>query len=661
MSIEDINYLRNNSIKQHYTFIIDSVDRDRYKYPNPNKYVIEFNVPFKNVIGLEIIDSSIPRTMYNIDYENNLLYYYIGKKNNDYNIINGIKELENDTNLLINCDFSNDGYAMIENNKYIELNNNINLYNIYKSGGIGGDNIGITFSFKIKVTTDISNVINVNEKYYILNMGYYHLHLIDDLDNPKNGRYLYSGILVYIKKNIVTPSLYDIYFVIGYDNTDGINIKEVIKGVNLEIENHICWTISENNDWRIYISTKSELYTKLNNYKSINNVFYTEKNIGRECNNIFNNLTKKSELSYKYGWNNNIKLYIKDFKIYNKVLTGDDIEMCKNNTMNMKNLPIWYKLDSNNINDNKLNSGNNKFINYEDIFIKFSIEEGDYTFKSFLTKYDKIDNYEIGFKKHTDPAEVSNLIDIYSMNPFIIDMKKSTISENLGFDLYANAVPQHNNVRYINKPIYNTNEKMMKMFYSINIINNEKQVSNIGVYDNYLITSPGIVYFIGNKYILLRCPEIEEHLFGSLSYSKYSLGLAKFRVDNVGINTERLVITKLPVREFHPIGKLSRLTLIFETSKGTLYDFKGVNHNITFAVYYFEPTQNKFPEGSILNPEYKMNYMEYKYYEEEIEGDSEEEEIDEYSRDNIDDYIKKENEYSNEGMQNKKYRDYYEK
>ena len=105
MSIEDINYLRNNSIKQHYTFIIDSVDRDRYKYPNPNKYIIEFNVPFKNVIGLEIIDSSIPRTMYNIDYENNLIYYYIGKKNNDYNIINGIKDIENETNLLINCNF----------------------------------------------------------------------------------------------------------------------------------------------------------------------------------------------------------------------------------------------------------------------------------------------------------------------------------------------------------------------------------------------------------------------------------------------------------------------------------------------------------------------------------------------------------------------------
>ena len=263
--------------------------------------------------------------------------------------------------------------------------------------------------------------------------------------------------------------------------------------------------------------------------------------------------------------------------------------------------------------------------------------------------------------KHTDPAELSNLIDIYCMLPFIVDMKRSTISENLGFDLHANAIPANIDDRYGYKNIYNSNSEMLKMFHSVYNNINEKRVIDTAIYDNYKITSPGIVYLIGNKYILLRCPEIEEHLFASLSYTKYSLGLAKFRVDNIGINTERLVITKLPVREFHPIGKLSRLTLIFETIKGTLYDFKGVNHNITFAVYYFEPRQNKFPEGSILNPEYKMNYIEYKYNEQEIEGDSEEEEIDEYSRDNIEEYIAKENEYSEEGVILQKYKDYYEK
>ncbi len=84
MSIEDINYLKNNSIKQNYTFLIDSTDRDRDKFPNPNKYVVEFTVPFKNVIGMEIIDASIPRTMYNIDVENNSIHYYLGTDENRY-------------------------------------------------------------------------------------------------------------------------------------------------------------------------------------------------------------------------------------------------------------------------------------------------------------------------------------------------------------------------------------------------------------------------------------------------------------------------------------------------------------------------------------------------------------------------------------------------
>ena len=352
-------------------------------------------------------------------------------------------------------------------------------------------------------------------------------------------------------------------------------------------------------------------------------------------------------------------MYIKDFKIYNKVLDDNEIALCRTNTIELSNLPIWYKLYSNSNEDSISNSGLTKFINYKDMFGRLHIKEGDYTLKTLLFYFDRYDEYEIGIKKHSEPAEMSNLIDIYCRHPFILDMQRSTIYENLGFDLLANSIPEYINIRYEYKDVYNSNSLMSKMFHSVKNLDNIKIIPSKGVYDMYKITPPGVIYLIGNKYILLRCPEIEEHIFGSLSYTKYSLGLAKFRIDNIGINTERLVITKLPIREFHPIGKLSKLSLRFETNKGTLYDFKGVNHNIIFAIYYYEPTQKKLPQNSILNPEYKMNYMEYKYYEEEIEGDSEEDEED-YSRDNIDNYVIKENEYSNEGIQLKKYEEYRE-
>jgi hypothetical protein len=374
----------------------------------------------------------------------------------------------------------------------------------------------------------------------------------------------------------------------------------------------------------------------------IKNVFYTDKYIG-----------KRFELDYG-DWDT-ANLYISDFKIYNRVLNQKELNDCNNNvhTNTISNLIIWYKMDVI-INGTVENSGNNKTINYQDVFNKLDIMPGDYTLKTFFTNYDELNNFEIGFKEHSDPSELTNLMDIYSRKPFILDMKRSTISENLGFDLYSNKNTQG---RYIYKDIYRYNDNMIKIFHSVV---NDKQVKefNDGKVDIYKIVSPGIVYFIGNKYIVMKCPEIEAHLYGSLSYSKYTLGLAKFRVDNVGINSERLSITKLPVREFHPIGKLAKMSLRFETNKGTLYDFKGVNHNIVFAIYYYEPIQKKFPEGSLLNPEYKMNYIDYQYNQEEIEGDSDDDEED-FSRDNIMDYKKKEKMYSEEGMQLQQYNKFF--
>ena len=60
--------------------------------PDPNNYVVEFSTPFKNIIGMEIIDASIPRTMYNVDTDNNSIYYYIGKDDNDSLIKDGVTD-----------------------------------------------------------------------------------------------------------------------------------------------------------------------------------------------------------------------------------------------------------------------------------------------------------------------------------------------------------------------------------------------------------------------------------------------------------------------------------------------------------------------------------------------------------------------------------------
>lgn len=417
MSIEDINYLRDNSIKQTMVVLIDSKTRDFEVYPDPNYYSINFNTPFKNVIGFDIIDTSVPRTMYSVDKYNNSLYYYI----------------HTDTETTID-DF-------------------------------------------------INNEININAIKY---------------DPTYNGKF---------KLFEMTPGDYTLPTFVEYFN--------------------------------------EEIKTSINN-------------------------------------------------------------------------------------------------------------------KAVLLEASGI----------TQPTELTDVIQFNCNFPFIFNMFDSTLAETLGFNLLIKK--ELHNLKYsfydkltIKKQILDENNNLLK--YSNTLQSMRLYVSffnnNPDYYEKYKVDTrfqhhliaPGMVCFTGEKYIVLRSPEIEEYSFGSLSYTNNNLGIAKIRTNSLGFNDEKLYITKIPIREFHPIGKLSKLSFRFETNNGNLYDFKGVNHNLTIAIYYYEPkfTNDKF--NSILNPNYTINFNDYKYTnaEQEIvnENDDDEDDIidnvnENFSRDNINIYRKMEQKYN---------------
>jgi hypothetical protein len=375
MSIEDINFLKKQSIRQSYTFLVDSSSRDRRIFPYPSEYSIDFQTPFKYVIGMELLDASIPKTMYNIDENNNKIYFYI-----------------------------------IENEE----------------------------------TNIIEPVINEKQEYI-------------------------------------------------YDTS---------------------------------------------------------------------------------------------------------------------------------------------------LFSMIEIPPGDYTSKTLVEKIRvAFTDYDINILSYSLPIDLTNRIYFQSSKSFILDMKQSTMAEVLGFDLYT--VDNEKNASNYSFQNINKLPGCEKLYYSL------KQSDG-----TYKINAPGMMYLLGFKYLILKCPEIEEHLYRSLSYSKYSLGLAKIRINSYGYNDEKTSFMKVPLREFHPIGKLAKLTFRFETNDGKLYDFKGVNHNLTFAIYYYEPRHDNIVTNSILNPEYNPNFIDYMYKQEDIEGDSDEDEED-LSRDNLEVYKKREFEYSNQGLSKK--------
>jgi hypothetical protein len=404
-SVEDITYLKNNSIKQSYVVLIDSSQRDLLIYPDPNNYVIDLDFAIKNVIGFEIIDSSVPRTMYSVDKYNNTFYYYI-HSNFDINEMNDIIQTR---------------------------------------------------------SRDDSNVI---------------------LDYDKD------------------PT--------------------------------------------------------------------------------FNGVFKKLEM--KVG----------DFNIST----------------------FCQYFDEAMASSIKLNYGSDYF-------------SSDINSNIIATPID------------INSPELTNIVRFNCNYPFILNMRDSTIAETLGFFLLTK--PSLHNINYTFLQKYSNNIVFLKLFHSFFDSSPDNKC--------FTVIAPGMVCLTGEKYIILHSPEIEDHSFGSLSYMKHTLGIAKFRTNSIGFNDITFNMTKIPIREFHPIGKLTKITFQFVTATGLPYDFKGVNHNITIAIYYFEARLiSNDPFTSILNPNYNINFNDYKYTnkEQEIVNEDDEDEDDDntFSRDNLNIYKQIEQKYN---------------
>ena len=148
------------------------------------------------------------------------------------------------------------------------------------------------------------------------------------------------------------------------------------------------------------------------------------------------------------------------------------------------------------------------------------------------------------------------------------------------------------------------------------------------------IVSPGLVSLLGERYAILRIKELEDHLHGSYSYMRMTPGIGMFKMAAPfgGLTNLRFDFTSVVKKPFHPIGKLTKLSIRFETaSTGKLYDFKGVNHQLMFNIKFYVPTQKINFGKSILNPNYDPDFLKYMAANKAIqyrEDSDEEEEFD---------------------------------
>ena len=860
MSIEDVDYMKENSIKENYTFIVDSKFRDQEEYPEPNNYVINFDIPFKNVFGIEVLDVSIPKTMYNIDKNSNKLYIYINTLKNPiinyYDMTKGFewevseKDQHSSQYEIVNYTLSDDLLISTNISDIFKYKiSNLNKYNYIKVidiskwtrkeigsvSEVDNDlyqnrtifNPGLSEDLKLENTADddyktSAYIINKLRSYNIIpiidNSADFYLHWYNvgsvAPDNnygfiweyigeqePENGNKLTDTIMINKFELLTTeedlelsPEEFNLLNINKDDIINKNNYFRIASGTsykyykpktNLDIGGNWIITpniLSTNKYYNMPTPFEAAMRNKIINNNSLNFTNIELNNLSYDFNNNINTYIRiTTGLKWiKIPWhsvpdeyprlqNENLKTYIKysptnngeiqidtaviddELKeviraitspsyieienqywitsdttyivnprclVTNKLLwlTNEKLDKLINpdpetntayknkyNEIHIKKdeweetginnddllsdtlilvdnqyykiipsyyyapkINYYYPILNDNLNINNIEDYNELLRMFFELFI-IEIPIGNYTLNKLIvaintefrnninlkilnrtTEDDKVDSdkflidtdnfeLELNCNGNTTPVEIQNILKFEANRHIILDMNNSTLNKTLGF--YSKVSDKS---EYINNYTYLNINK---------IINYEKIFHSYEYQSKYKIIAPGIIYLIGSEYIILKCPEIEEHLYGSLSYTKNTLGLAKIRVSNWGLNEESTSYLKLKLREFHPIGKLSKITLQFNNSDGTLYDFRGVNHNIVFAIYYYSPKQQQKFVKSIINPEYKMNFIEYRYLQEEQDAESDIENDNNLDI-NIDNYKKMEEKYSKKEFDN---------
>ena len=184
-----------------------------------------------------------------------------------------------------------------------------------------------------------------------------------------------------------------------------------------------------------------------------------------------------------------------------------------------------------------------------------------------------------------------------SSNPFFLDMNKSTCRDVLGFATLAQDADAGGTYAKLN---YGTSSRLFA-----SVVNATNR--------NNILVGPGVINVSGVRYIILRCPEIEDHMQLGKVNPQNTPGIGMFKLAGGNDVTHlRFDYVSLVRKPFHPIGKLSRLTLRFELPDGGLYDFKGTDMQLLINLKYYVPgIKNHTFQKSVLNPEYDPDFFKY--------------------------------------------------
>lgn len=590
MSIEDVTFLKENSEQTGFIVNIDSSLRDKKAYPLASNFSYVFDQRFQYVYGLNVIDASMPSSMYNIEnYNNTLKFSQIWFNKN------------------ANSEFNTDNFYR---SFFVELHSFTSFKDYFQN---------------VKSSSHRGHE-SLNTRRIVL------------------GKYNEDNTLP------ITPT----------DNTEAANlfiVRTVHDSFNLRKTDRI---------WESFIVDGAEYYFIGGDGRVITNMEQSSEEIGRLY------------LTYDENTKERLKKFVKkkdQISEYQTLYRGYQIKSYQTDrsVLEVNVVPEVHMLDNNQLvtydtykmtNDEYVKVFNNVS---DDNQVKWceailqtssvSLEVGNYDLFTFKNEINRLleqtrivtsqsegtlnfpfsGSQNITFSKPNKHGEVSKSSKLKcSLTSasviFFFHLDKTSIKDVIGFssidkkpehDAYFNVIKTSNDVTYItSKPMED---------------NLSEQV----------ILPHGVLYLLGPRYVILRCPEIESHT-SDLINSK-GIGIFKLSVNQQTVQ-QRLDFVQYIKRPFNPIEKLTKLTFRFELPDGNLYDFKGIDMFMIIQLNCYVPVIKDYKQFKpILNPDYKPNLIEFQSQENQrIDGLNNRIEESEDSCDSSDedgDIVKKVNSY----------------
>lgn len=135
-----------------------------------------------------------------------------------------------------------------------------------------------------------------------------------------------------------------------------------------------------------------------------------------------------------------------------------------------------------------------------------------------------------------------------------------------------------------------------------------------GAYGNNIV-SPGIVNIRGARYLKIRCLELETLIYRDRVGEPSTAGVGIVNIIGYGFSEARYSFSSIPVKSFHPVGKLQKLTFRIERPDGTLYNSNGVDGTLLCALTYRAvpnnpKTSSDGPGKYPANQNYTGDYIE---------------------------------------------------